>query len=61
MSARIGVELDAPVVDLLPEFSVAGTGVGAAFSEDDMPVVLSTLEDGTGCVYIGMRCGPKAA
>ncbi|MEV7546597.1 serine hydrolase domain-containing protein [Streptomyces sp. NPDC089915] len=37
----------------------AGTGVGAAFSEGYMPVIFSTLQDGTGCVYIGMRCGPK--
>ncbi|MFF9917774.1 hypothetical protein [Streptomyces sp. CS147] len=36
-------------------------GGGAAFSEDYMPVVFSRLEDGTGCVHIGMRCGPKAA
>ncbi|WP_327658070.1 serine hydrolase domain-containing protein [Streptomyces sp. NBC_00483] len=48
-------------IDLLPvtESVFAGTGVGAAFSEDYMPVVFSTLQDGTGCVYIGMRCGPK--
>uniref|UniRef100_UPI001C54EAB5 hypothetical protein n=1 Tax=Streptomyces sp. st77 TaxID=1828074 RepID=UPI001C54EAB5 len=39
----------------------AGTEVGAAFSEDYMPVVFSRLEDGTGCVCIGMRCGPKVA
>ncbi|MET9096431.1 hypothetical protein ABZX72_30585 [Streptomyces cyaneofuscatus] len=39
----------------------AGTGVGAAFSEDYMPVVFSRLEEGTGCVYIGMRRGPKVA
>lgn len=50
-------------IDLLPvtESVFAGTGVGAAFSEDYMPVVFSTLQDGTGCVYIGMRCGPKIA
>ncbi|MFH8746097.1 serine hydrolase domain-containing protein [Streptomyces rimosus] len=50
-------------IDLLPvtETVFAGTGVGAAFSEDYMPVVFSTLPDGTGCVYIGMRCGPKTA
>ncbi|MGO4456524.1 serine hydrolase domain-containing protein [Streptomyces sp. M-16] len=50
-------------IDLLPvtETVFAGTGVGAAFSEDYMPVVFSTLPDGTGCVYIGMRCGPKIA
>ncbi|MCX4231191.1 serine hydrolase domain-containing protein [Streptomyces ortus] len=50
-------------IDLVPvtETVFAGTGVGAAFSEDYMPVVFSTLQDGTGCVYIGMRCGPKTA
>lgn len=50
-------------IDLLPvtETVFAGTGVGAAFSEDYMPVIFSTLPDGTGCVYIGMRCGPKVA
>ncbi|WP_405621723.1 serine hydrolase domain-containing protein [Streptomyces sp. NBC_00076] len=50
-------------IDLVPvtETVFAGTGVGAAFSEDYMPVVFSTLQDGTGCVYIGMRCGPKVA
>ncbi|MFI1258666.1 serine hydrolase domain-containing protein [Streptomyces netropsis] len=50
-------------IDLIPvtETVFAGTGVGAAFSEDYMPVIFSTLRDGTGCVYIGMRCGPKTA
>ncbi|MFI2506090.1 serine hydrolase domain-containing protein [Streptomyces sp. NPDC018972] len=50
-------------IDLVPvtDTVFAGTGVGAAFSEDYMPVVFSTLQDGTGCVYIGMRCGPKTA
>ncbi|MGG2464007.1 serine hydrolase domain-containing protein [Streptomyces sp. RGM 3693] len=50
-------------IDLVPvtETVFAGTGVGAAFSEDYMPVIFSTLLDGTGCVYIGMRCGPKVA
>ncbi|AOR36699.1 penicillin-binding protein [Streptomyces fodineus] len=50
-------------IDLIPvtETVFAGTGVGAAFSEDYMPVVFSTLEDGTACVYVGMRCGPKVA
>lgn len=49
--------------DLVPvtETVFAGTGVGAAFSEDYIPVVFSTLPDGTACVYIGMRCGPKVA
>ncbi|WP_338930837.1 serine hydrolase domain-containing protein [Streptomyces netropsis] len=50
-------------IDLIPvtETVFAGTGVGAAFSEDYMPVIFSTLRDGTGCVCIGMRCGPKTA
>ncbi|MEV5598019.1 serine hydrolase domain-containing protein [Streptomyces sp. NPDC052496] len=50
-------------IDLLPVTPTvfAGTGVGAAFSEDYMPVVFATLPDGTGCVYIGMRCAPKVA
>ncbi|MER5548614.1 serine hydrolase domain-containing protein [Streptomyces sp. NPDC002589] len=50
-------------IDLVPvtETVFAGTGVGAAFSQDYMPVVFSALEDGTACVYIGMRCGPKVA
>ncbi|MEV0125135.1 hypothetical protein AB0I16_26970 [Streptomyces sp. NPDC050703] len=50
-------------IDLVPvtETVFAGRGVGAAFSEDYMPVIFSTLRDGTGCVYIGMRCGPKVA
>ncbi|MFD8934316.1 serine hydrolase domain-containing protein [Streptomyces sp. NPDC059578] len=50
-------------IDLVPvtETVFAGTGVGAAFSEGYMPVTFSTLLDGTGCVYIGMRCGPKVA
>ncbi|MFG3257329.1 serine hydrolase domain-containing protein [Streptomyces sp. NPDC048172] len=49
-------------IDLIPvtDTVFAGTGVGAAFSEDYTPVVFSALPDGTPCVYIGMRCGPKA-
>ncbi|WP_283136054.1 hypothetical protein [Rhizohabitans arisaemae] len=39
----------------------AGTGAGPSFSEDYMPVVFSTLADGTGCCYIGMRAAPKVA
>lgn len=39
----------------------AGTEVGAAFSEDYMPVIFSRLEDGTGSVCIGMHCGRKVA
>ncbi|GAA4545751.1 serine hydrolase domain-containing protein [Amycolatopsis samaneae] len=45
-----------PISDTV--FAVAG---GGAFSEDWMPVVFSTLTDGTGCVYIGMRAAPKVS
>ncbi|GAA2250740.1 hypothetical protein GCM10010232_43310 [Streptomyces amakusaensis] len=50
-------------IDLVPvtDTVFAGTGVGAAFSEGYTPVVFAKLPDGTGCVYIGMRCGPKVA
>jgi CubicO group peptidase (beta-lactamase class C family) len=34
---------------------------GGAFGDDWMPVVFSTLTDGTGCVYVGMRATPKIA
>ncbi|MDG5808180.1 serine hydrolase [Streptomyces ossamyceticus] len=39
----------------------AGAGGGASFAEDWMPVVFSTLDDGTKCAYIGMRAAPKTA
>ena len=39
----------------------AGSGGGASFAEDWMPVVFATLRDGTRCAYIGMRAAPKAA
>ncbi|GAA0366491.1 serine hydrolase domain-containing protein [Streptomyces blastmyceticus] len=49
-------------IDLVPVSRTvfAGTGAGPSFSEDWMPVVFSTLADGTGCVYVGMRAAPKA-
>ncbi|MDH6125046.1 serine hydrolase domain-containing protein [Kitasatospora sp. GP82] len=48
-------------MDLVPvsETVFAGSGAGPSFSEDWMPVVFSTLPDGTGCCYIGMRAAPK--
>jgi hypothetical protein len=54
-------DLSPPIeADLVPVsdgvFAAAGTG---AFTEDWMPVVFSTLTDGTACVYIGMRCAPR--
>ncbi|MBN6057710.1 beta-lactamase family protein [Nonomuraea sp. RK-328] len=39
----------------------AATGAGPSFSEDYMPVVFSTLSNGTPCVYVGMRATPKVA
>ncbi|KNB52496.1 penicillin-binding protein [Streptomyces caatingaensis] len=38
----------------------AASGVGAAFSEDWMPVVFTTLADGSSYCCIGMRAAPKA-
>ncbi|WP_084958391.1 serine hydrolase domain-containing protein [Thermoactinospora rubra] len=48
-------------MDLTPvtETVFAATGAGASFSEDYMPVVFSTLSNGTACVYVGMRATPK--
>ncbi|MGW0801512.1 serine hydrolase domain-containing protein [Nonomuraea sp. NPDC002799] len=50
-------------MDLAPVTATvfAATGAGPSFSEDYMPVVFSTLPDGTGCCYIGMRAAPKIA
>ncbi|WP_372408687.1 serine hydrolase domain-containing protein [Streptomyces luteireticuli] len=39
----------------------AASGVGAAFSEDWMPVVFTTMADGSHYCCIGMRAAPKAA
>ena len=48
-------------MDLVPVSPTvfAGSGGGSSFSEDWMPVVFSTLADGTECCYIGMRAAPK--
>jgi CubicO group peptidase (beta-lactamase class C family) len=50
-------------MDLVPVSPTvfAGSGGGSSFSEDWMPVVFSTLADGTACCYIGMRAAPKIA
>ncbi len=50
-------------MDLTPlsDTVFAASGAGPSFSEDWMPVVFSTLADGTGCCYIGMRAAPKTA
>ncbi|MGW5487904.1 serine hydrolase domain-containing protein [Streptosporangium sandarakinum] len=49
-------------MDLLPvsETVFAASG-GPAYGEGHIPVVFSTLTDGTPCVYIGMRATPKTA
>ncbi|MFG1678782.1 serine hydrolase domain-containing protein [Nonomuraea sp. NPDC049269] len=44
-----------PVTDTV----FAASGAGPSFSEDYMPVVFSTLSNGTECVYVGMRATPK--
>ncbi|MEV0256854.1 hypothetical protein AB0H82_21665 [Streptomyces sp. NPDC050732] len=46
--------------ELLAE--LAGVTMPAPFAPPtEPPVVFSPLRDGTGCVSIGMRCGPKVA
>ncbi|MEV5873849.1 hypothetical protein AB0L75_06365 [Streptomyces sp. NPDC052101] len=55
-SSPLDVELYA-----VTESVFAGTGAGPSFSEGYMPVVFSTLGDGTECCYIGMRAAPKVA
>jgi hypothetical protein len=37
----------------------AGSGAGPSFSDGYMPVVFSTLPDGTECGYVGMRATPR--
>lgn len=54
-------DLSPPIeVELIPisetVFAAPGSGV---VSNDWMPVVFSTLANGTLCCYIGMRCAPK--
>lgn len=54
-------DLSPPIeVELIPVsktvFAAPGSGV---VSNDWMPVVFSTLMNGTQCCYIGMRCAPK--
>ncbi|MEV1319848.1 serine hydrolase domain-containing protein [Micromonospora arborensis] len=39
----------------------AASGAGPSFSEDYMPVVFSTLTNGTQVCYVGMRATPKVA
>ncbi|MGW5558136.1 serine hydrolase domain-containing protein [Micromonospora sp. NPDC003944] len=39
----------------------AASGAGPSFSEDYMPVVFSTLANGTQVCYVGMRATPKVA
>lgn len=50
-------------MDLEPvtETVFAASGAGPSFSEDYMPVVFSTLTNGTRACYVGMRATPKVA
>ncbi|MFC5926462.1 serine hydrolase domain-containing protein [Micromonospora vulcania] len=50
-------------MDLEPvtETVFAASGAGPSFSEDYMPVVFSTLTNGTQVCYVGMRATPKDA
>ncbi|MFF0151689.1 serine hydrolase domain-containing protein [Micromonospora sp. NPDC005203] len=50
-------------MDLEPvtETVFAASGAGPSFSEDYMPVVFSTLSNGTRVCYVGMRATPKTA
>jgi CubicO group peptidase (beta-lactamase class C family) len=54
LSPPLDMEL-APVTETV----FAASGAGPSFSEDYMPVVFSTLTDGTRCVYVGMRATPE--
>ncbi|MFD0467549.1 hypothetical protein ACFQ0B_03930 [Nonomuraea thailandensis] len=54
LSPPLDMEL-APVTETV----FAASGAGPSFSEDHMPVVFSTLADGTRCVYVGMRATPE--
>ncbi|WP_218040171.1 hypothetical protein [Actinomadura sp. WMMB 499] len=52
--------LDITLIPVSPTV-FAGTGVGAAFSEDYMPVVFATPAGDVPAVYIGMRAAPKVS
>jgi hypothetical protein len=55
--AGIAPPLEADLVPVSENvFAVAGTG---PFGDDWMPLVFSTLSDGTACAYVGMRATPK--
>ncbi|MBN6056890.1 beta-lactamase family protein [Nonomuraea sp. RK-328] len=56
MSPPLDMELTPVTPDVF-----AASGAGPSFSEDYMPVVFSTLSNGTPCVYVGMRATPKVA
>ncbi|MFI6390732.1 serine hydrolase domain-containing protein [Nonomuraea sp. NPDC050540] len=56
ISPPLDVEL-APVTPTV----FAGAGAGPSFNDAYMPVVFSTLTDGTPCVFVGMRATPKIA
>ncbi|WP_433472480.1 serine hydrolase domain-containing protein [Spirillospora sp. CA-142024] len=56
MSPPLEMDLE-PVTDKV----FAASGAGPSFSEDYMPVVFSTLADGSEVCYVGMRATPKTA
>ncbi|MFD9947348.1 serine hydrolase domain-containing protein [Nonomuraea sp. NPDC059023] len=58
--AGISPPLDVELAPVTPAV-FAGTGAGPSFNDDYMPVVFSTLTDGTPCVFVGMRATPKIA
>jgi hypothetical protein len=56
MSPPLEMALE-PVTDTV----FAASGAGPSFSQDYMPVVFSTLTDGSRVCYVGMRATPKTA
>ncbi len=45
--------------DLVPVSETVFAAKSSGSSSDWMPVVFSSLPDGTGCCYVGMRAAPK--
>ena len=50
-----------PLAPCQGQLARSGSGSDSSFSEDRIPVVFSTVADGTACCYIGMRAAPKIA
>ncbi|WP_158885898.1 serine hydrolase domain-containing protein [Amycolatopsis anabasis] len=47
--------------ELVPVSGTVFAASAPGFSEDWMPVIFTTLPDGAGCCYVGMRAAPKVA